>query len=724
MTKYLNKFAIFLVTLCVFLRVCGTAVASKTSAESCANVLAKFGFSIDTYKTTNFDRPNYKHYFLFLISQAKKFSETELTAIKQFDHFIIICDTQSDFEWEGINFCGLDGVQVEDKYARTNFIPIYDDDIEGRHYIVVSEEALTSTLYMDRLSRYFEARNMQDEKTVEGEIVSGEDETFIKQYLHNIAFFIGGILLLSALFGRELLSVIRDPKILVDVKKYKGIIKLITAPVKGFCKEFCRRLKKNKKFFPYLAVYSVLFTILVSIRAIFVTARKNSGVSINFAYCFEYLIKALYPGNYAYYIKHNSSPELVLVISYMWTLIIVCVSRIANITKAVREFVKTISTKEVNAEFLRFAIPLLSVPTVAITAFLSPARASVFLVGYIFLMFYFAFLANESHIDITSLYSPGVKAALFFVLGFTAIGFLALKRIDLKNALPETLSLVGEDAEVVVLPHVKKYHEKSHFADYLAALSSSLFVDDYLVYKPGFTEIKNANIADFKPQGNFVVENPSKEDLATQLVQNEELRNYLGAEEPASLLFIENFKFDPEAVYSVNVGITCENATITSRKVRVKTYFFDAKMIDQEFNVFDFPGCTPETEGFSTGKQLTAPFRLIVVPDNSIVVFELKGIPERAITDFSILENGRPYEQKFVLYNVTKDFLVDNEKKNDSTIYYYSWGIQEKFDLTSDNLSEINISKIINEMKDRGILENPLTIWSPENPHAIIKNLL
>ena len=306
-------------------------------------------------------------------------------------------------------------------------------------------------------------------------------------------------------------------------------------------------------------------------------------------------------------------------------------------------------------------------------------------------------------------------------------------------------SLTGVDDDIVLFPYEKDFTGPTVFKEFIYEGNASVFVQNYLMYYPGFNEIKNRDISDFNNPSNFVIQNSDKEDVFEEILSNEILRNLLVSGEPNQLVYLEKFDVDANSSYELEFNFECDRE-LPKSELSLSVYTidsYDEDLVDEEETIFTFPGCseqiqeilvdneTDDSEG-EEGDEVRleqpvevsyrVPFDPFLIL-NDRVLFELNfadQVVTQALSNITIYENGESIEFTYINYEPGESILTESVDSGNE-VYSYSFGLGEGFDLTHSNLDEIDLSEPINTLQKKGLLPNPFIIWSTEE-NAVLKN--
>ena len=399
-----------------------------------------------------------------------------------------------------------------------------------------------------------------------------------------------------------------------------------------------------------------------------------------------------------------------IVISYLF-LLFLALSRIDTVSEIFKNlFLKISQTNIVKSSFKYLYIFSNFVLLVFIILLLRFGWFEV-LLFLIFLNLYLSFLVWKERIVISDLLSKYDKIFVCVFLVFLVGFYFLINRISLE---PKTRydKLIGVSDKIVILPYQKNTTNEVLISKFEEELTFPLFVDNYLVYYPGYREILNLPAKDFSRHENSIITTFNIKSLISALIDNKYLLDNSLNQNVSRFFYLESVLADSEVKLILNASCGETN----SRNIKLISYTSNSEGIDSEdTNLGTLLSCDKNIVEYSFSLNNDD------IKNNSIneLLFD-----ENIYLKSVFIEKDRVREEllyipvkKVSLSGSLDMYYLDFRKDGEDRFVNYYLGDHKSY-VVDRNL---RIDEVLNYFKKQSYIGNDFKIWTL-NKYQIIKN--
>jgi hypothetical protein len=329
----------------------------------------------------------------------------------------------------------------------------------------------------------------------------------------------------------------------------------------------------------------------------------------------------------------------------------------------------------------------------------------------IFLNLYLSFLVWKERIVISDLLSKYDKIFVCVFLVFLVGFYFLINRISLE---PKTRydKLIGVSDKIVILPYQKNTTNEVLISKFEEELTFPLFVDNYLVYYPGYREILNLPAKDFSRHENSIITTFNIKSLISALIDNKYLLDNSLNQNVSRFFYLESVLADSEVKLILNASCGETN----SRNIKLISYTSNSEGIDSEdTNLGTLLSCDKNIVEYSFSLNNDD------IKNNSIneLLFD-----ENIYLKSVFIEKDRVREEllyipvkKVSLSGSLDMYYLDFRKDGEDRFVNYYLGDHKSY-VVDRNL---RIDEVLNYFKKQSYIGNDFKIWTL-NKYQIIKN--
>jgi hypothetical protein len=681
---------------------------------------------------------------------------------------VLVCD--SPFVYEGLFSCDYSGYElltgeVRDISAGSGdrpAVPVLELIIQGKMLFVVPERNLVVAESRKGIESYFQAYTRASKvDPLDIEVISdGESRgSLLTEELRNIKSssvyesVVYALWILGFVFvlGPLLVKLVHNPHILKELLGLniykKGLVS---------CLDTWVRVVIRVRTYLLLVGLFILFQLVAFLG--YLSFRVHEVLDIGFIS--EHIANVLNPLNYRQFSEFVGVSELITLLWLLGLLVIVFLLALPRLVEILRHSYRLVLNQNVKVEFPKYAVPILILAGLTVSLFLPLDAAYTFLIFIVLGVIYLLALLQKQQVSLSDLYSKKEKTLFGMLMGFfvfTNIGYTILTQGRFDEPKYDTKDLIGVTDDMVMLPYKKEHTGYTLFKDFLIGSDLPIFVDNYLIYYPGFSKVSNRSVGGFNDVGSYLVVNPSREDLAGFILKGSgsslSLLDKIGGEQVGNMFYlrepIEDLRSDDpddekDHGYYFRFVFDCTRE-IKTNTIRIRNYYVegDSKVSRSERELMHFPGCGREetiiaeevvengtvVEEIPEGEKLLAYMVDYEIPikftlDN-LNVYEFPDFDQKGIVRIDIIKETDAVEllePVFFNYSSKDQLLYKNVQDTGTEFFSYYFGDARQVDLNTpleDGM--FNMSKPINVLQKGKLLNKPFVIRSLGEASIIIR---
>ncbi|NQS88600.1 hypothetical protein HQ584_02260 [Patescibacteria group bacterium] len=620
---------------------------------------------------------------------------------KEFFEIIVICDGETFLDGEmvcdykSVNVSGRGHVLLSEEDSVTILVRRYDSS----RIIFIPEEIMVVPFKHQSLATYFEALIHSEVTDILGRDNPTKKELLFQELpeLLDEALFPWFVRLL-VLTGIIVLLKLQIHKVSglsfqrCSLSDFADILDAKTAPLRR------------------ILVYTIFGMIFVFIPLL-VAISFRDRLSMDFNYMLNYSYDTLNPENLAMFVARNN---LFRIFFFVYIFVFVQLVAVFILPGMLFLFLHSLSdlfAKSPKRKGIKYFLLFCWFLTLFIVSAVSLESSFEWVVTALVLSILFSYLLEKDQ-GFNNLFSARERFSIIVVgILLVALGNLIYKQTSSKVKIEP---LIGVDSKIVLLPYYKWYDRNTFFEGFETSLVDPTFFDDYMVYHPLHSRVVNRNLNNFNVSSNFLILNGEKKDFLKLFLKEPLFRTLFNSDSVEDYFFVPGSELSKVSFFQVSLDCSVD---IASDDVRFIGNFYKQTFdITPEFRTIEttvlyFPGC-PDERGILTYK---VPIKLSNDYLNSLVIFELRNLPTKVITDFKLLSiEGNPVELRFLKYDENASILLSRSTDPTAPVYSYSFDVSEDAEFSRDG-EEVDIAHIANVLKGRGLLKNPFKIWSFDN---------
>ena len=630
--------------------------------------------------------------------------------LNKYGSIIIICD--EEFVQQRSFLCGYDKVEVKsENVLYTNLgkrinsgedLNILSVRESGKLFVIIPEQYMVTPEYAHRVEVYF--RTLGRSQGVQESIgyAAAEKESInllsiIRSNEFELLYPVMGLLILAVLLRPLITTLILHPQKLYRKSTYQF---LFTVFIHYF------RAIRPYAFIVFLALIMIYPLILYTI------SFKNAG-ALDLNYIATYLKETFDFTNIDNFIKNARYLRLGVSLLNMVTLITLIILLIPEIQNIFYRSVTKLCSLKLNENTYKIFAPLLLF-TMLITSIIGNVEDTYsFLVLLMLLFLYITSIASRDNKNSNDLLYSRQKLGLFATILLIILSGSIFN--EYSSRMPIELSredLLGLDESVTLLPYSKLYGSNVVFDDFLINPEFRVFVENRLLYDPGYSEVRNVKAEDFSTHDNFIVFAYANSKYFATLARYNNLLDYVKTPTITNAFILGEEASREDAEYEIEFGILCYKE-IDKYEVKIIKHTNVGK--EAPVNMLKFPGC-------GTGESLLnyrVPTNLF--GEEKFGLYEVDDFKDKSLAYIKVYRNGREAEVTYIKDPLVTPVLYEFLNSISSDILYaYS------FDLDTGTVVKraengLNISNEVNILRQKDKLKNPFIIWS-DTPNAVIKN--
>lgn len=370
-----------------------------------------------------------------------------------------------------------------------------------------------------------------------------------------------------------------------------------------------------------------------------------------------------------------------------------------------------------------------------------------FLVILLLLVLYLLFLGFREGIS----FSAKEKNVTLLLVSLTFLLGIGVNSYFLFRKPPQKLQdLFAVSNKLIMLPYVKTHSVGTYFKPFkLENFEHSIFVDDYLVFHPSYTKIKNLAL-DKKSvfEGNFWVMGMNQEDLEYLALSLPNFRKVIAQEDLTNLMFPTQ-GYDFKSVYSMKITSQCLFDTDpfsldlkvlyldkrdylkanNSPKVDVSSKNDESEeairkkersvLKSESLSLLLFPGCL---EGET--KTFILPLSLPYIPSSNILL-EFTNLPTGLLSSVELYQDKKKADLLYLPapqeLSKGKTLASQEQDKNLDTLVVYTDGLEKNQNFIRGKNPSVDLGTLVSDLKKRKLVSDPLIIWSLDGP-VVVRN--
>ncbi len=280
------------------------------------------------------------------------------------------------------------------------------------------------------------------------------------------------------------------------------------------------------------------------------------------------------------------------------------------------------------------------------------------------------------------------------------------------------MPLFPSESSVLLLPHELELEDDSLFSPLKIKGNIPLFVNDYLIYYPGYKKIRNLDISKFVESANYLIVDPKETDTLVQYALSNKLvrKALLTRNEASNLIYLSVPDTVDRSKILIEVTYDCR-ISIPPHSLNIKPYYIDKYSGDflsnlPRVNVLSFPGCDKNLSQRKQNTMLTYRVGVDLSEYNSNdLMFRLNGVIWQKISSIRFVSNDSVLESYFVR-NVENETILTSKLDGGTVLHSYSFQIPAEFNIDDVPSVASNLSRTINDLIQLGLVNRNFILQS------------